>query len=92
MNGENIILDGAPAFEKHYTVTFKAGTYQVIENTAGFGRKHWMITQNGIPYAFAFDPNAATHICLSLSLINEYLAGNGSNTGEMLAELSKLRT
>lgn len=78
------------AYSAHYTVTFRSAKYHQIENTA-MGRKHFMVTQDGQPYCFAFDPNAASHVMLGLSLVDAIVNGDLATRGQIIAGIEKLR-
>lgn len=60
------------------TVTFQVGTeYQVIgPQTGKEGVPFYTIVQNGQPYAFAFDPEIAKHVCLGLLVVDRAAGGD----------------
>ena len=74
-----------------YQVNFTAGEYKYVPQTGTAGNIFFMIIKNGAEFGFAFEENSAKQICLALSLADEYVKGNGSVTGKILATLQGLR-
>ena len=75
---------------------FELGTYTYmrVPNGISGGVKgpivYYAVLKNGEPYGFAFDEQAARHMCFALSFSDSTLAGNSAVTGELLSALKSL--